>query len=276
MILEGKSIAKKIDEGTKQKIKNNTLTPFLTTLSINPSPSILSYIKSQEKKASQLGISYKHIQMPESSNTGDFIKVIDDLNRDKNIHGILISHPLREDIDELRILSFLDPKKDIEGRSPVNLGLIIYEKAYFYPCTAQAALEILDNYNISTEGKRIAIIGRSSTVGKPLALMLLKKDRNATPVICHTRTKNLQEVISTSEIIIAAAGRAELIKLETLPQNSIVIDVGINFLNGKLVGDVSFDLEIAEKKNISITPVPGGVGPVTTSILMRNAVDAAF
>ncbi len=271
MILEGRPLTKKINEEILKMTAAMRRKPKLVTVSVDPDESTISYIGSQKKSAERLGIEYDH-RLFNGISTGTLLSEIENLNLDENIDGILLSHPLPDSIDELKVLETLNPSKDVEGRTPSNIGLIVYDRPFFYPCTAQAVIEILDFYSISTEGKKVVVVGRSSTVGKPLSLMLLQRKNNSTPTICHTGTSDIKKEIREAEILVVAAGKYGIVKTEDISQGTVVIDVGINFVDGKLKGDVMRNEKEEEFKKISITPVPGGVGPVTTAILMRNVV----
>jgi methylenetetrahydrofolate dehydrogenase (NADP+)/methenyltetrahydrofolate cyclohydrolase len=203
---------------------------------------------------------------------GKLIEVIEESNQDESVDGILLALPLPEGYDKLQAINHIDSEKDVEGITATNLGLLFYEKPFYYPCTAQAVLEILKHYNIKVYGKDITIIGRSTTVGKPLDLMILEKSNNGTPTVCHTRTADLKQKIKEAKILIVAAGKHGVVETNMLSSDTVVIDVGINFVDGKLVGDVKRDKALEKEKNISITPVPGGVGTVTTTLLMSNVV----
>ena len=272
MILSGKEVAKVIKKKIAEQIDQCKRTPHLITISVAPDPSTRSYINSQTKAAKKLGIDHTHRELEVSSGMEKLIEVIEESNRDNSVDGILLALPLPEKYDKLKAINHIDPEKDVEGITPINLGLLFYEKPFYYPCTAQAILEILNYYHIEVAKKDITIIGRSTTVGKPLDLMLLEKSNNGTPTVCHTRTADLDQKIQDAKILIVAAGKHGVVETEMLSEDTIVVDVGINFIDGKLIGDVKRDKPLEEKKNISITPVPGGVGSVTTSILMSNVV----
>ena len=272
MILSGKEVAKVIKKKIAEQIDQCKRTPHLITISVAPDPSTRSYINSQTKAAKKLGIDHTHRELEVSSGMEKLIEVIEESNRDNSVDGILLALPLPEKYDKLKAINHIDPEKDVEGITPINLGLLFYEKPFYYPCTAQAILEILNYYHIKVAKKDITIIGRSTTVGKPLDLMLLEKSNNGTPTVCHTRTADLDQKIQDAKILIVAAGKHGVVETEMLSEDTIVVDVGINFIDGKLIGDVKRDKPLEEKKNISITPVPGGVGSVTTSILMSNVV----
>src|SRR6056297_3334508 len=272
MILSGKEVAKGIKKKIAMMIEQCDRTPHLVTISVSPDPSTRSYINSQTKAAKKLDIDHTLRELEKNSGMSKLIEVIEESNKDDSVDGILLALPLPEGYNKLQAINHIDPEKDVEGITATNLGLLFYEKPFYYPCTAQAALAILEHYQIETTGKDITIIGRSTTVGKPLDLMLLEKSKNATPTICHTRTAELTQKIKDAKILIVAAGKHGVVETKMLSKDTVVIDVGINFLDGKLVGDVKRDKDLEDSNNISITPVPGGVGTVTTSILMSNVV----
>lgn len=271
-LLDGKQLAEKIEKELEvrvNKLIERGIIPKLVTVSTFPDESSYSYIKAQERKAKRIGISFELIEVkPEKA-----FDLIARLNNDDKVHGIMLAHPVAKDLDELKLLKSVYPKKDVEGRSPENLGLLMLGEPCFLPCTAEAVIRILEEYNIETKGKNVTIVGRSTTVGKPLAMILLMKNYNSTVTVCHTGTKDLSEHLKRVDIAIIAAGRPKLINSSHLKEGSVVIDVGINFLGGKLVGDVDF----GSVKDIAkaITPVPGGVGPVTTALLMKHVIDSA-
>ncbi|HEW92944.1 MAG TPA: bifunctional 5,10-methylenetetrahydrofolate dehydrogenase/5,10-methenyltetrahydrofolate cyclohydrolase [Thermotogaceae bacterium] len=272
MLLDGKKLAKKMEEDLKNEVKElaeKNIKPKLVTVSTVHDDSSYSYIKSQKKVAQRIGIDFELLEI-KPDQTFD---VISELNQNENVHGIMLAHPVADDLDELKILKSIVPEKDVEGRSPENLGLLMLGKPSFLPCTAEAVVKILDEYGIDTKGKNITIVGRSTTVGKPLSMILLLRNYNATITVCHTGTRDLVEHTKMADIVIVAAGKAGLINANHLKEGSIVVDVGINFVNGKLVGDVDFE-SVKEMVN-AITPVPGGVGPVTTTLLMKHVVDSA-
>jgi methylenetetrahydrofolate dehydrogenase (NADP+)/methenyltetrahydrofolate cyclohydrolase len=275
MRLEGKPVVEYIKNRMNKysvKIKHQ---PVLLTLSVDPDGATLSYIRSQEKQAKQFGIAYRHLLLEKGTKREALSEIIREANHDTQINGILVSHPLPGYLDEVCILSEITPEKDIEGRTPINLGRIAYENPFFYPCTAEAVLEVLDFYHIDTLGKNVAIIGRSTTVGKPLCWMLLEKKRNATPVLCHTKTANIPSILHNADIVIVAAGSRGVVSLEDIRTGGVVIDVGITVENGKITGDVILDGEIESRKNLSVTPTPGGVGLVTSILLMEHVLKQA-
>jgi len=217
-------------------------------------------------------VSYQEKKLPAETDEKRLLKIIEELNRDDEIHGILVQLPLPDHINSDSIIEAVDPRKDVDGFHPYNIGRLFAGNPFHMACTPIGIIELLDRYNVEIEGKEAVIVGRSNIVGKPLALMLLA--RHATITMCHTRTKNLSEVTRRAEILIAAAGKAEMITGDMVRDKAVVIDVGINRLeSGKLVGDVAFS-EVSQKASY-ITPVPGGVGPMTIAMLLKNTLNAA-
>lgn len=266
MLIDVNPLADSLKEKINNKINFLGITPKLVAVTYKPDASTVSYLKSQQKTAKKFNIDYEILELNSPENVS---KVLHELSNDVNTHGIFLTHPLPE-IDEMEALNLINPNKDVEGRHPYNLGMLIYGKEIFAPCTAEAVVKILEDITEIT-GKNVVIIGRSSTVGKPLSIMLLRKDRSATVTVCHTKTKNLKALTKNADIVVAAAGKANLVSKDMIKENSIVIDVGINVIDNKIVGDVSNDVsEIA-----NLTPVPGGVGKITTILLMGNVVKAA-
>lgn len=242
-------------------------TPKMISISDNLTSATRSYLKSQKKIANKYGIDFSVIE------TDDIVKDLNKYNNDKNIDGIFVSRPLKnKNYQEIDIARLLNPNKDIEGLSVYNMGEMVYENEYFVPCTAESAIKILENC-MDLEGKNIVVIGRSINVGKAAAIMLERKNRSATVTITNSRTKNLKELTMKADAVIVAIGKAEYLTKDFIKEGTYIIDVGINFKNGKLFGDVSKNLY---DKNYYITPVPGGVGTITSTILMRNVFRAAI
>ncbi len=267
MVIDCKSISKEIDESVKERIAKLGFQPKLVAITSRPDPSTVTYLNSQAKKAKKLGIDF---DVMEGTNMSELTKVISTLASDDTVHGIFLTHPLPKDVDEFELTLKIPPEKDVEGRTPYNLGMLIYEKEFFPPCTAEAAIKILEK-TVELRGKRVTVIGRSVTVGKPVEIMLLKKGRDATVTVCHSKTQNIKEITLASDIVVVAVGRAKFLKPDMVREGTIVIDVGINVVDNELVGDV--DPAVEEKA--MVTPVPGGVGRVTTSLLMEHVVRAA-
>jgi methylenetetrahydrofolate dehydrogenase (NADP+)/methenyltetrahydrofolate cyclohydrolase len=277
-LLEGKPVALKIKENIRQEIeslKNKYgVSPKLVSMQVGENSASEIYIKSQEKIARDLGIGYELTKLAADIKRDELIKAIEALNKDKSTHGIIIQMPLPQHIDAKLISRYIAPLKDIEAVHPQNMGEIVFGKATVLPCTAAACMELLNSVpSLELYGKEAVIVGHSEIVGKPLALLLL--NRFVTTTVCHIATGergSLPEFVKKAEILIVAVGKAGLIKGEWIKEGAIVIDVGINRIEGKIVGDVEFDK--ASEKASYITPVPGGVGPVTVTILMRNLVEA--
>lgn len=245
----------------KQKVNHE---PKLISLVVEPDPSTLSYLKSQKKATKKHGID---LEIIESNNLEEDLNYY---NEDKTVDGIFVSRPLSKGYSEIDIARNINPKKDVEGLSFFNIGSMYYEEELFIPCTAEAVVKIIEE-NIKIPGKNVVVIGRSTTVGKPVGLLLLKRGRDATVTIAHSKTLNLHEITQRADILVVAVGKPNFINNNYVKEGAIIVDVGINVVDGKIVGDVSS--EVSEK--CEVTPVPGGVGNVTSLILIRNVFRAA-
>ncbi len=272
-VLKGKVVADRIKEQMKkdiQELKQANKTPRLGIVRLGDNPGDISYEKSIIKNCNNVGIESKVYERDRDIKTEELVELIEELNRDDEISGILVFRPLPDHIDEDIIRNVISPEKDVDCMHPLNLENIFEGKMDgFAPCTPKAAMEILKYYDIPLEGKNVVVVNRSMVVGKPLAMMLLNE--NATVTICHSRTKNLNEVTKNADIVVVALGRAKFFDESYFTEESIVIDVGVSLdENGKLSGDADYDrvLPLVNK----ITPVPGGVGSVTTSILLSQVV----
>jgi methylenetetrahydrofolate dehydrogenase (NADP+)/methenyltetrahydrofolate cyclohydrolase len=276
VLLEGKIVA----EGLKAKIKvevevlkaKHGRAPKLLALQIGENTSSSIYVKAQKRIAESLGIEYELKTVPDSISQADAEKLIKDLNNYKNVSAIILQLPVPKGIDAKRLVGMIAPEKDAEGMHPQNLGKILLGQYKIGPCTAMAVMELLDSTKVNLYGKEAVIVGHSEIVGKPLSLMLLAKF--ATTTVCHIATGErgvLPEHVKRAEILIVAVGKAGIVKGDLIKPGAIVIDVGINRAGDKIVGDVEF--EGASQKAAYITPVPGGVGPITTTLLMRNTVE---
>jgi methylenetetrahydrofolate dehydrogenase (NADP+)/methenyltetrahydrofolate cyclohydrolase len=254
-------------------LKNEGIIPGLGIIRLGANPADLAYEKGAVKRAESVGINCKVYEYPETISQLELVAEIGQINKDQAIHGILLFRPLPEHIDENVIKHVISPDKDVDCLHPVNVAKVFSGDAHgFAPCTPTAVMEMLEHYRIGVAGKQVVVIGRSLVVGKPLAMMLLKKD--ATVTICHTKTVNLQTLCQAADILIAAAGRAKLVTADFIPQGGVVIDVGINLdPEGKLCGDVAY--EEAVNKAAYLTPVPGGVGTVTSSVLAKHVIRSA-
>ena len=274
--LLGKEVTAALNERIKaqaEELKAKGVVPTLGIIRVGENESDISYERGATKRCETLGVEYKKILLPADVSQEELLKVIDQVNKDASIHGVLLFRPLPRHLDSDVIENALDPAKDVDCMTDGSMsGVFTGKNVGFPPCTPQACMEILDHYGIDCTGKKAVVIGRSLVVGKPAAMVLLKK--NATVTICHTRTVDMPSVVKEADIVIVAAGRAGVVDGSYLAPGQVVIDVGINVNEeGKLCGDVKFDE--AEPIVEAITPVPGGVGSVTTSVLVGHVVEAA-
>ncbi len=277
-IWKGKAVADALNEKMIANVgvlKEKGVTPTLAILRVGERPDDISYEKGAIKRCDQVGVAVKQVLLPADVDSDAFFKTLDELNNDDSVHGILMFRPLPKHLDGEKARKALNPAKDVDGCTDGSLaGVFTNTPLGFPPCTAQAAMEILDFYGVDCKGKRAAVIGRSLVIGRPVAMMLMHK--NATPTICHTKTVDMPSIIREADIVIVAAGQMETIGKEYFKPGQVVVDVGINWneAKGKLCGDVKFD-EV-EPIVAAITPVPGGVGSVTTAVLVSHVVDAAM
>ena len=273
-LLEGKPIAEKIKEAIRQEIAQMKCRPVLASVQVGDNAAADAYVKSQKKLAEGLGITYQFHKLENNTSQEQLLSFIEQLNQDSAVHGIIIQMPLPAHIEYKRISQYIAAEKDAEGMHPANMGKIVFGKAQLVPCTPQAVMELLQETGVDLSGKEVVVVGHSEIVGKPLSLMLLEK--LATVTVCHIGTAQagkLQAHVSNAEVLIVAVGKAGVIKGDWIRDGAIVIDVGINRVGEKIVGDVEF--EPAQQRASFITPVPGGVGPLTVTMLMRNVVKAA-
>ncbi|MDZ4384055.1 MAG: bifunctional methylenetetrahydrofolate dehydrogenase/methenyltetrahydrofolate cyclohydrolase FolD [Nitrospirota bacterium] len=274
-IMDGKAVARNIREGLKEEVeglKKKGIHPGLAVVLVGENPASMVYVKNKGEACRSAGIYSEEHKLPAETKEADLLGLINQLNKDPRIHGILVQLPLPAHINKDRILASVSPEKDVDGFHEINMGRLLIGQEGLVPCTPLGIMQLLEHYHIPVEGRFAVVVGRSNIVGKPVAMMLLQ--RNATVTICHTRTKNMGEVCRMADILIAAAGRPGMITADMIREGAVVIDVGINRLDtGKLAGDVDF--ESASKKAGWITPVPGGVGPMTIAMLLYNTVKAA-
>ena len=273
-LLKGAPVSAAIREWAAEEIKQlQGPVPKLAIIRVGEKPDDMSYERSAVKKMEAFGLRVQTFVFPKDISDEEFKEAFQKINKDLDVAGILLLRPLPGQIKEKEIEAMIDPKKDLDGISPVNIAKVFSgDPSGFAPCTAEAVIEILKANNISIEGKRAAVIGRSMVIGKPLSMLLLKE--NATVTICHTRTKELPEICRQAEILVAAAGKAGMVEESWVSDGAVVIDVGINVdENGKLCGDV--DQASMESRNLLLTPVPGGVGAVTTAVLAKHLIQAA-
>jgi methylenetetrahydrofolate dehydrogenase (NADP+)/methenyltetrahydrofolate cyclohydrolase len=273
-LIDGKKVAQEIrsaigKEVTEIKTKTGNV-PGLATVLVGEDPASAVYVRSKNKICKELGfISLEHT-LPEDTKEKDLLALVHELNGNEAVSGILVQLPLPKHIDSTKILEAIDPAKDVDGFHPVSMGRLMMGTAELAPCTPSGIIEMLDRYKVEIEGCHAVVLGRSNIVGKPIAMLLLH--RNATVTICHSRTKDLSRVTQTADILIAAVGRPKMVTADMVKEGAVVIDVGINRVDGKLVGDVDF-AEVEPKASL-ITPVPGGVGPMTIAMLMHNTLKA--
>lgn len=272
IILDGKKLRDKIFENLKQRLNNMSEKPTLAVILVGENPASQIYVRNKKKTAENLGINSIVINYPADISEKILLDKIQELNNDNKITAILVQLPLPKHIDKFKIIDTIAPEKDVDGLTPYNSGkLFSGEEPYVYPCTPKGILLLLDEYNIELEGKHVVVIGRSNLVGKPVAQMLL--NRNATVTMCHSHTKNLSDITKTADIVVSAVGK-NIIGEKMLKSDCVVVDVGIfKDVNGKICGDVDFTS--ASKIAAYISPVPGGVGPMTIASLMLNTVELA-
>jgi methylenetetrahydrofolate dehydrogenase (NADP+)/methenyltetrahydrofolate cyclohydrolase len=274
VLIDGKKVSSEIRNRLSdevQELKKNTgKAPGLATVLVGDDPASAVYVRNKNKICGELGFQSFEQKLSADTSEEKLLQLVEELNSNKEIHGILVQLPLPDQIDSEKILQAIDPKKDVDGFHPINVGKLVVGNALLTPCTPTGIIELLDHYGIEISGKHAVIIGRSNIVGKPVSMLLLQ--RNATITICHSRTQNLEEVTRSADIIVAAVGRANFVTEEMVSDGTVVIDVGINRVDGKLTGDVDF--EPVSKKASHITPVPGGVGPMTIALLMENTLKA--
>jgi methylenetetrahydrofolate dehydrogenase (NADP+)/methenyltetrahydrofolate cyclohydrolase len=276
-ILDGKAVSKAVKQEVADRVAKlkaeKGITPHLSVILVGEDPASVTYTNMKKKASVAVGMTSDLHELPADSSAEDVLSLIDKLNRNPNVHGILVQHPLPKHLDELRILSHVDPEKDVDGISATSLGRLVLGRPAFIACTPLGRIELLDRYGIEISGKHAVVVGRSIILGKPAAMALL--NRNATVTVCHSKTEDLPGIVRQADIVVAAVGKPELIKGDWIKPGAVVLDAGYNKVEGrgKDVGDVDF--EAAEKVASWITPVPGGVGPMTIAILLRNTVDAA-
>ena len=274
VLIDGKKVSAEIRNRLANEIqelkKKTGKTPGLATVLVGDDPASAVYVRNKNKICGELGFQSFEQKLSADTSEEKLLQLVGELNSNKDIHGILVQLPLPDQIDSEKILQAIDPKKDVDGFHPINVGKLVVGNALLTPCTPTGIIALLDHYGIEISGKHAVIIGRSNIVGKPVSMLLLQRD--ATITICHSRTQNLEEVTRSADILVAAVGRANFVTEEMVSEGAVVIDVGINRVDGKLTGDVDF--ESVSKKASYITPVPGGVGPMTIALLMENTLKA--
>ncbi|MEW6413002.1 MAG: tetrahydrofolate dehydrogenase/cyclohydrolase catalytic domain-containing protein [Candidatus Zixiibacteriota bacterium] len=284
-LIVGKDVANSIRQGLKPRIaalKQAGVVPGLATVLVGDDPASETYVSSKGKACEKLGMYSRNIRREASLCQQELVEIVKELNADDRIHGILVQSPLPPHIDELAVTLTISPDKDADGFHPYNVGMMLLGRGRLLPCTPHGIIKLLEYYDINPEGKEVVIIGRSNIVGKPVAALLMQKGRmaNATVTVAHSRSKNLDTIARRADILIAAIGKPAIVKADMVKQGAVVIDVGVNRVDDdtaekgyRLVGDVDFDACL--ERASFITPVPGGVGPMTIAMLMSNTVTAA-
>jgi len=284
-LIDGKTVAERVNEQTREKVgrlKDRGITPGLAVVLIGEDPASIAYVRNKDRISQKLGFFSRKIELPTETSQSDLLKIIEGLNADPAIHGILVQSPPPPHIDEGKIVVAINPAKDVDGLHPINVGkLAMGDPTAQVPCTPLGCQRLLLESGIETTGAHVVIIGRSMLVGKPLALLLLRKGKggDATVTVAHSRSRNLADISRTADILVAAIGKPEFVRSEYVKEGAVVIDVGINRVEDqgsakgyRIIGDVAFE-ETAPKTR-AITPVPGGVGPMTVAMLMANTVTA--
>jgi methylenetetrahydrofolate dehydrogenase (NADP+)/methenyltetrahydrofolate cyclohydrolase len=278
-ILDGKTLAEQIHAETAREVaefvKATGATPCLAAVLVGENPASQVYVRNKQKACEKVGITSQLHRPPVESTTDELLALIDRLNRDKSVHGILVQLPLPKQIDERRVLEAVNPAKDVDAFHPDNVGRIVQGRPRFLPCTPHGVQQLLLRSNIQIAGANVVVVGRSDIVGKPMAVMLMQRGRggDATVTVCHSRTRDLPAVTRSADILIVAIGKAKFLTADMVKPGAVVIDVGINRTEAGLVGDVDF--EAVKEVAGQITPVPGGVGPLTIAMLLHNTLAAA-
>ena len=274
-IINGQLLAKELRENMKNEVtelKQKGLTPHLTVILIGDDPASHSYVRGKEKASAEVGISSEIIRMDKTVDQKTLLTKIAELNKDENVHGILVQLPLPNHIEEQKVIEAIDPAKDVDGFHPINIGRMMVGQDAFLPCTPYGIIEMLKSKNIEIVGKHVVVMGRSNIVGKPMGQLLLNE--NATVTYCHSKTQDIKSYTKKADILIVAVGKANIVDASYIKDGAVVIDVGVNRTEeGKLTGDVDFD-DVKEVASF-LTPVPKGVGPMTITMLLSNTIKAA-
>lgn len=274
MIIDGKAFSKKIRGQVKEEVEvlnKKGIKPKLAVIMVGEDPASKVYVRNKSKACNEAGIEYEEFILNENTEMDELLNLIENLNNRKDIHGILLQSPIPKHLNIDKAFETIDYRKDVDGFHPINIGKLALNKQTFISCTPHAVMKMLEEYEIELKGANVVILGRSNIVGKPLAQCLLNKD--ATVTICHSKTKNIEEITRNADILISAIGKPKFVTANMVKEGAVVIDVGINRLETGIVGDVDF--EEVSKKASHITPVPGGVGPMTIAMLLNNVVIAA-
>ena len=283
VIIDGKQIAADVRADVAAKVaelKKKGLAPCLAVILVGENPASVSYVTGKQKALAEVGMVDRSVHLPETTTEAELLDLIASLNADDSVHGILVQLPLPKHINEEKVLLAIKPEKDVDGFHPVNVGNLVIGKKAFLPCTPHGIIVLLQKMGIETSGRHAVVIGRSNIVGKPVSLLLARKDTNCTVTMCHTGTKNMAEITKQADIIVVASGHPHTLTADMVRDGAVVIDVGVNRIPDatkksgfRLIGDCDFD-DIKEKASF-ITPVPGGVGPMTIAMLMFNTLEAA-
>lgn len=282
-IIDGKAIAAQVRGEVAERVsalKAKGITPCLAVILVGENPASVSYVTGKQKALAEAGMADRSMHLPESTTEEELLKIIDDLNKDSSVHGILVQLPLPKHINEEKVLLAINPEKDVDGFHPVNVGNLVIGKKAFLPCTPHGIIVLLEKMGIETSGKHAVVIGRSNIVGKPVSLLLARKETNCTVTICHTGTKDIASFTRQADIIVAASGHPHTVTKDMVKPGAVVIDVGVNRIPDstkksgfRLIGDTDY-ADLLETASF-ITPVPGGVGPMTIAMLMFNTLEAA-
>ena len=283
VVIDGKAIAGDVRAGVADQVaglKARGVSPCLAVVLVGQDPASVSYVTGKRKALAEAGMTDRSVDLPEDTSEETLLRTIADLNADPAVHGILVQLPLPKHIDEDKVIMAIAPEKDVDGFHPVNVGNLVIGKKAFLPCTPHGIVVLLERMGIPLNGAHVVVIGRSNIVGKPVSLLLLRREHNATVTVCHTGTKNIQELTMQADVLIAAVGRANTVTADMVKPGAAVIDVGVNRVPDatkksgfRLCGDVDFE-RVKEVAGY-ITPVPGGVGPMTIAMLMHNTLEAA-
>lgn len=283
IIIDGKQVAADIRAEVAQKVaalKKNGKNACLAVILVGENPASVSYVTGKQKALAEVGMQDRSVHLPENTSEEDLLKLIDQLNNDDTVHGILVQLPLPKHINEEKVIMAISPEKDVDGFHPVNVGNMMIGRPGFLPCTPHGIIVLLQRMGIETSGKHAVVIGRSNIVGKPVSVLLAQKSVNCTVTLCHTGTKNLPEITKQADIVVVASGHPHTLTGDMIKEGAVVIDVGVNRIPDsskksgfRLVGDCDFD-DLKEKASF-ITPVPGGVGPMTIAMLMVNTLESA-
>lgn len=283
IIIDGKQIAADVRQNVANKVselKKKGIAPCLAVILVGENPASVSYVTGKQKALAEVGMVDRSVHLPENTSEDDLLKLIDELNKDNSVHGILVQLPLPKHINEDKVIMAIAPEKDVDGFHPVSVGNMMIGRPGFLPCTPHGIIVLLKKMGIETSGKHAVVIGRSNIVGKPVSILLARKDTNCTVTMCHTGTKNMAEITKQADILVVASGHPHTLTKDMVKPGAVIIDVGVNRIPDsskksgfRLIGDCDFD-DLVETASY-ITPVPGGVGPMTIAMLMYNTLESA-